>query len=205
MISIRRRVLPLLLALGLASCPPTPPPEPPGNFLGSFLFTGQLLAAGEDGGTPGSPWTTCALDGGPLTPAISLSFYASLSSDPDGGLVSWQLEGGLPESGVLEGAGFQVVIQSAAPVPGCGCVGAVAETIAAHQLTLDGGSVDGGFVRPIVTLTGWLDDRLTAASNVDLSAVSGEGAACLPDAGGGCALGCDLVYSLTGVPGQPGQ
>lgn len=192
------------LALLIAGCPPNPPPpRPPGTFLGSFSFTGQLVLAGQDGGDPQLPATTCELDGGPVTPVSSLAFYASLSEEVDAGTIGWQIDGALPQIGTLAGASFRVVTRSPAPMPNCGCVAEVTETIVGSQLTKDGGALDGAFSVPILTLAGWIDDRLSADPSVDLSQAQNEGPACLPDAGAGCALGCDLVYVLTGVPGQP--
>ncbi len=208
-----RRLGPIL---GLAGCAilgwlivqacGTNTPTLPGEFLGSFLFTGNLVVgagAGQvttcqvaiplpDGGTVGS-------DAGVLFFPTSPQFYAELSLLPDAGEVVWQLsgtsnpDGGTSrQTGLVQGSGFTVVTLTQALVSGCGCTAGLTETI-----TLAAG--DAGLVPGLSFLTGTIDDRLYP----DAGLAADAGPLCAADAGFGCQLDCDLIYEVTGVPGQP--
>ncbi|MHB1845301.1 MAG: hypothetical protein ACYCWW_10765 [Deltaproteobacteria bacterium] len=180
---------------GLLGCAPPPPPvDLPGTLIGSFAFTGTLLSEGADAGL-GMPTTTCDLDGGAVVAAPTLFFYAGLSVGPKPGAVWWELEGATAQPGVALDGGFSVAIQSTAPLSSCGCTAALTETIAGSWPASDGGG-GGGPKVPVLSLTGWLDDRLDPEP--------ADTGGCAADAGPSCTVGCDVVYALTAVPGQPG-
>ncbi len=196
---------------------PVPTPVLPGSFVGSFLVTGALVPSGA----PGEPATSCAVaiccpladggeacgpdvlgaagctvnaDGGALSPQPALSFYGFLSEDLDAGVAFWEVEGGPLVDGGLSGGAFTATLASSGLVPGCGCAAGLTETTFLAQTFADGG-VAPGFGSPVPGLAGWLDDRYRVDST--------QSPACEPDAGPGCGLGCDVVYRLTAVPGQP--
>jgi hypothetical protein len=181
-------------------------PTLPGQFLGSFLFTANLVVEAGPGQV-----TTCQVaiplpdggvtggDGGVLFFATSPQFYAELSLLADAGQVVLQLtgtfgpDGGpLTDTGSVQGSGFTVVTSTEALVSGCGCTAGLTETI-----SLAAG--DAGLVPGLSFLSGTIVDRLEADAGLPLDA----GPMCASDAGPGCELGCDLVYVVTGVPGQP--
>jgi hypothetical protein len=210
----------VLLACGLAfACTvPAPAPNLPGKFVGSFAFSGALLAAGQVGGGANFPETTCLvnLDGGLLNPTQTLSFFAYLSEDPDAGRVWWQLVSNgtpfssqCPECGPIETGALGPwsltlgPVSSCVPASGCSCVGSVDETVILWQTLSDGGAT-GSLLTPVLSLSGWIDDRLNAVASADCQDAGGTGSnVCSADAGLGCGLDCDLVYTLTAVPGEP--
>lgn len=206
-----------LLAAGLLGCSlsaPAPTPQLPGSLVGAFAFQGALLLPGQVAPGVDTPVTSCLVtpDGGLLNPTQTLSFYAYLSEDVDAGAVYWQLVSngiffssqcpacGPVETGTLGPWGFQVDTASCAPVASCGCVGAVNETLALWQILPDGG-VDRGLQTPVLSLAGWIDDRLDAAAPP--GCLDGGAAACSVAEGLACGLNCDLVYTLTAIPGSP--
>ena len=181
-------------------------PTLPGEFLGSFLFTATLV---EEAG-PGQV-TTCQVaiplpdggtaggDAGVLFFPTNPQFYAELSLLADAGEVVWQLtgtsssDGGpLTVVGSVRASGFTVVTSTQALVSGCGCTAGLEETI-----SLSAG--DAGLAPGLSFLSGTIDDRLDA----DAGLAADAGPVCASDAGFGCQLGCDLIYEVTGVPGQP--
>ncbi len=214
----RERLALLGFALALACTVPAPAPNLPGTFIGSFAFSGSLLPLGQVAAGANVPETTClvGLDGGLLTPTESLSFFAYLSEDPDAGTVWWQLisngtflstqcpECGPIQSGVLGRWDLTLgPVTSCAPASSCNCVGSVDETVVLWQTLSDGGAT-GSLLLPVVSLSGWIDDRLGAVASA--ACVDGGGTqsnVCSEDAGLGCGLDCDLVYTLTAVPGSP--
>jgi len=175
------------LALVLAGCPNSAP-NLPGQFLGSFLFNGTMLAVGDGG-------TTCLVDGGALSFPATVQFYARLSL-LDAGAMLWQLQNALPVDGTLADSTFMETTQVVALVSGCNCAASLVETV-----TLD--VPDGGAFAPgLATLQGVVDDRLDPASELDAGPVCGSADAGVPvDAG--CGLACDLVYQVSGVPAEP--
>jgi hypothetical protein len=200
------------LACGLsctAACTaPAPPPNLPGTFVGSFAFSGNLLLPGQDAGA-GAPQTSCivGLDGGSVNPTVTLSFFAYVSEAPDAGSVWWQQvsngSSGPIQEGSLDGGGFTIPISSCAPMASCGCVGSVDETVAIWQTLSDGGT-PGSLLLPVLLFSGWIDDRLEAVpSAACLDGGGAQATACFADAGLGCGLDCDLVYTLSAVSGSP--
>jgi len=145
-----------------------------------------------DGGTVGS-------DAGVLFFPTSPQFYAELSLLADAGEVVWELSGtsipdggALRETGSVQAGGFTVITYTQALVSGCGCTAGLKETI-----TLSAG--DAGLVPGLSFLSGTIDDRL----DPDAGLAADAGPFCSSDGGFGCQLGCDLIYEVTGVPGQP--
>ncbi len=231
---MRLRLAALLALFPIGSCGcPIPPPAMPGIYQGSFLVTGALLPTGasvggvattcpvqiccplSDGGqacgatVQGAAGCGVNGDGGALSPSPTLSFYGFLSTE--GPVAYWQVENGPLQDGGASGGSFQASVASSAPVPGCNCVAGLVETTFLAQSLADGGvapsfgvavpdAVPDAGLGPIPEMTGWLDDRYVPDPT--------QSPACLPDAGedSGCVLGngCDVVYALTAVPGQPG-
>jgi hypothetical protein len=200
----------------LACTAPAPPPNLPGTLIGPFAFSGSLLLPGQDAGM-NIPETTCVVvpDGGSLNPSATLSFYAYVSEALDAGDVWWQLISngsifssecpgcGPLQRGSLDGGGFTIPISSCAPLASCGCVGAVDETVTVWQSLPDGG-IPGSLLTPVLSFSGWIDDYLAAAAGAAcLDGGGAQSSVCLPDAGLGCGINCDLVYTLSAVPGAP--
>ena len=216
--TLRETVALLACGLSIACTVPAPAPNLPGTFVGSFAFSGTLLATGQVAGGANIPDTTCIVnvDGGLLTPSETLSFYAYLSEDADAGNVWWQLvnngtpfssqcpECGPIQSGVLGPWSLTLgPVSSCVPASGCNCVGSVDETVILWQTFSDGGA-NGDLVLPVVSFAGWIDDRLGAVASAACADAGGEqSGVCSEDAGLGCGLDCDLVYTLTAVPGAP--
>ncbi len=189
-----RRLAVLFAAELLGACaPPAPTTDLPGGLIGSFLFTGTLVTPGMDAGA-GVPQTTCDLDGGALAPSATLSFFAGMSEGPDAGQIWWELEGASPVLGSATDGGFVVAVRSTAPVASCNCAAALTETVAGFWPPGDGGSAPSV---PVLQITGWLDDRI----DPDPADTGG----CALDGGAACQFGCDVVYALDGLPGQPGS
>ncbi len=201
-------------AAGLACCalacssPPPPPADAGGGYVGAFAFTATLVPPGVDAGIAGLPETSCPIDldaGFGPTPG-SLTFYAYLSENADAGVVWWQILGGPVQQGSLRGGAFAVAVASCAPIVGCGCVSSVEEQVELAQVLPDGG-IPATLIVPVLSLQGWIDDRLSSEAGACLDAGT-QGVACADDAGPGCGIGggaCDLVYTVAGVPGLPGS
>jgi hypothetical protein len=172
--------------LALTGCPNSSP-NLPGEFLGSFIFTGQMVSGGDGG-------TTCLVDGGALSFPASVQFYAQLSLSDGGAVMWWQLENALPVEGAVQGSTFSETTQTVALVSACNCAASLQETV---TLTSDAGLVLG-----LPLLFGVVDDRLDPTPELQSGPVCGSVDAGVPvDAG--CGLACDLIYEVSGVPSQP--
>lgn len=181
-----RCALGLIASVSLAAGCGSNAPDLPGQFVGSFLFNGNLVSTDDAG-----HGTTCLVDGGALFFPTSVQFYAQVSVVADAGQVVWQLASAAPEivTGTLTDAGFSVATHSQALLSGCGCTAALVETIA---LTAPPGA---GVGPGVSLLVGTIDDRLDPDPT--------QPPVCSATAGLGCEIGCDLLYAISGAPGRP--
>lgn len=192
-----------LSALALAACP-NAPPALPGEFFGSFQFNGTVvLSAGASGGT--SCFIAGDADAGAWSVPATVQFYAYLSL-LDAGTVAWEVL--IPNSqntadggwiaGTTDGGWLQ--IQTPLPrssVSACGdCVTDLTETVSLFA--------NGGLVSGLSSLVGVITDSYAPLPGLD------GGVSCdlvTVDAGGTptpeCLLSCEVVYAITGSPGQP--
>jgi hypothetical protein len=182
------RCAPLLLLL--ASCTTSSLPPLPGEYLGSYHFQGNLVVDASAG-----PTTNCLLDGGLLFWPSIANFYAQMSWVPDAGVIFWQIQNGPLIKGTFSGPAVSATTLSPAQVSNCGCVGEVTEIVSLVEVYDDAGTTPPVVTPPALYWAGLIQDEL--APNPNLPPV------CEPDAGPGCGLNCQLVYSVLGVPGLP--
>jgi hypothetical protein len=181
--------------IALARCTNSLPPMP-GEYLGSYHFTGSLVVD-----APSGPTTNCLLDGGLLFWPSTVDFFAQMSWSPDAGVIYWMIQNGPLVDGGIMGDQITATTLSPAQVSSCGCVGEVAETVTLLETWGDGTSPS-EITSPALYWNGLIQDLLTPTNELTQIVFDG-GLSCEPDAGPGCGLNCQLVYTVSGYPGLP--